>query len=308
MKSYEIINAVNINKEYGSTKALQNVSLKISSGEIYGLVGNNGAGKTTFLKMLTGQCYPSSGEISIFSKTGENGLNQARKRIGSTIETPSFYPKLTVKNNLEYYRIQRGIPGKDAVMKVLREVGLENAVNKKFDALSLGMKQRLGLGLALMGEPELLILDEPINGLDPSGIVEIRNLLLKLNREKNITILISSHILTELAHIATSYGFLNKGILVEQDTAKGLEEKCSTYIEVKVADSHKYAALLETKLGCTDYKVMPEECIRIFDMNKPLEEYSKLAVLNNISLLSLQEKKVDLENYYMNLVGGKENA
>ena len=258
--------------------------------------------------MLTGQCTPSEGQISMFGQTGEQELNKARRRQGAIIETPSFYPKMTVKHNLEYYRIQRGIPEKDSVKRVLKEVGLLDAGNKKAEDLSLGMKQRLGLALALMGDPELLILDEPINGLDPTGIVEIRNLLLKLNREKNITILISSHILTELSHIATCYGFLRKGVLVEQDTAKGLQEKCSTYIEVKISNAHKYTALLETDLDCTEYKVMPDQSVRIFDLSHPIEEYSTLAVTNGMGLQGIQEQKIDLESYYMELVGGEENA
>lgn len=199
------------------------------------------------------------------------------------------------------------------VNKCLEMVGLKNAAGKKFEHLSMGMKQRLGLALALMGEPEFLILDEPINGLDPAGIIEIRNLLRKLNEEKDVTILISSHILSELENIATDYGFLNRGKLAEQITAENLREKCRTYLEVKVTDVKKYAALLESKLNCTDYKVMPGNCIHIHDIDmsddvaeteKHLAEYSSLAVLNGIGLLSLERKEISLENYYMNLVGG----
>jgi len=302
MSTYEVIRASQLTKKYGGVCALDHVDITVKQGEIYGLVGNNGAGKTTFLKMITGQCSPTSGELSILSKTEESEKNKARKRTGSIIETPSFYPKLTVEKNMEYYRIQRGIPGKDTVDHILTQVGLLDAKKKKFDALSLGMKQRLGLALALIGEPEFLILDEPINGLDPTGIIEIRNLLLKLNREKNITILISSHILTELSNIATTYGFLDKGILIEQITAEKLSEKCNTYLDISVTDSKKYCALLETKLSCDNYKVMPENHIRIFEVNKKMEDYSSLAILNGIGLLSMEEKRIDLENYYMNLI------
>lgn len=166
------------------------------------------------------------------------------------------------------------------------------------------MKQRLGLALAMMTEPELLLLDEPINGLDPSGIIEIRNLLLKLNKEKNITILISSHILSELSNVATCYGFLNKGKLVEELSAKELEEKCKSYLEIKVNNSKKMSALLEEKLGYKDYKVLPEERIQIFEGTDEPEKISNLAVSNNIGLLALEEKSVNLENYYMSLIGG----
>lgn len=297
-----VIKAEAIGKKYGSFEALREICLEVKQGEIYGLVGNNGAGKTTFLKFLTGQLVPTTGTLKIFEYEEEKGFQKARKRMGSIIETPSFFPKLSVEKNMEYYRIQRGIPGKQVIEKVLGEVGLLEARKKKFDALSLGMKQRLGLALALMNEPEVLILDEPINGLDPSGIIEIRNLLLKLNQEKNITILISSHILSELEHMATSYGFLNKGELVEQVSAEKLKEKCKSYLEIKVTDSSRYTALLEINLQCTNYKVMPGQIVRIMDRFHDLQEYSSLAVNNGIGLLSMEMKEIDLENYYMNLI------
>ena len=209
--------------------------------------------------------------------------------------------------NMEYYRIQRGIPGKKIIDKVLQEVNLLDAKNKKFNDLSLGMKQRLGLALAMMTEPELLLLDEPINGLDPSGIIEIRNLLLKLNKEKNITILISSHILSELSNVATCYGFLSKGKLVEELSAKELEERCKAYLELRVTNAKKLAALIEDKLGYTNYKVLPGERIQIFEGIDNPEKFSELAINNKIGLLALEEKTLNLENYYMSLIGGSEN-
>ena len=200
---------------------------------------------------------------------------------------------------MEYYRIQRGIPGKNSVDKALKEVNLHEFKKKKFSQLSLGMKQRLGLALAMMNDPELLILDEPINGLDPSGIIEIRNLLLKLNKEKNITIVISSHILLELSNIATCYGFLNKGILVKEISAIELNEKCKSYLEIKVNNVNKLAALLEEKLGYSDYKVLPGGTIQLFDINRNPEKISELIVKNEIGLSCLEEKTINLENYYM---------
>ncbi|MCC3868746.1 ABC transporter ATP-binding protein [Terrisporobacter mayombei] len=291
-------------KKYGEDFALSNINITINQGDIYGLVGNNGAGKTTLLRILTGQGVASSGEFELFKKTSKEELNKARSRTGTIIESPSFYEKLTVEQNMEYYRIQRGIPGKDKIDKVLEEVNLLDAKKKKFKDLSLGMKQRLGLALAMMTEPELLLLDEPINGLDPSGIIEIRNLLLKLNKEKNITILISSHILSELSNVATCYGFLNKGHLIEELSAKELEEKCKTYLEIKVSNPKKMSALLEEELGYKDYKVLPEDRIQIFEeIDKP-EKISNLAVSNSIGLLAMEEKSLNLENYYMSLIGG----
>lgn len=303
----KIIKTCKLCKTYKNQKALDNINITIKKGDIYGLVGNNGAGKTTLLRILTGQGHASSGEFELFGKVSKSDKNEVRKRTGAIIEAPNFYEKLTVGQNLEYYRIQRGIPGKDRVDKALEDVNLLEAKNKKFKDLSLGMKQRLGLALAMMTEPELLLLDEPINGLDPSGIIEIRNLILKLNKEKNITILISSHILTELSNVATCYGFLNKGKLVEQLSAQELEEKCKSYLQIKVNNPKKMSALLEKELGYKDYKVLPYNRIQIFEDVEDSEKISSLAILNKIGLSAMEEKALNLENYYMSLIGGSEN-
>ncbi|MCR8747003.1 ATP-binding cassette domain-containing protein [Romboutsia lituseburensis] len=304
----EVIKTYKLSKSYKNCDALVDVGITVNQGDIYGLVGNNGAGKTTLLKILTGQSQLSNGSFELFSKSSEKDLSFVRKRTGAIIETPSFYPKLTVFKNMEYYRLQRGIPSKEKIDKVLKEVGLYDAKKKRFEDLSLGMKQRLGLALAMMNEPDLLILDEPINGLDPSGIIDIRNLLLKLNKEKNITILISSHILTELANIATCYGFLNKGRLVEELSAKELEKKCQSFLEVKATDANKLSALLEQKLGYKELKVLADNIIQVFDINRSPEEISELTISNKIGLLALDEKSINLENYYMSLIGVVENA
>lgn len=303
----EVIRTNNLSKRYGEDLALSNINITVKQGDIYGLVGNNGSGKTTFLRILTGQSEATSGSFELFSKSSSTDLSKARRRTGAIIEMPCFYPKLTVEKNMEYYRIQRGIPGKERIDKVLEEVGLLKAKKKRFQDLSLGMKQRLGLALAMMTEPELLLLDEPINGLDPSGIIEIRNLLLKLNKEKNITILISSHILTELSNIATCYGFLNKGVLVEQLSEKELHEKCKSFLEIKVTNANKLVALLEKNLGCKNYKVLPGEIVQIFDFDNRPEEISELAISNKIGLIALEQKSLDLENYYMSLIGVAKN-
>ncbi|RDU22287.1 ABC transporter ATP-binding protein [Anaerosacchariphilus polymeriproducens] len=307
MREKIVVKAMNLTKKYKQVVALNQVDITVKKGDIYGLVGNNGAGKTTFLKMLTGQIQPTDGQLNLLDAQSETEMNHVRRKIGAIIETPSFYPNLSIEKNLEYYRIQRGIPGKKAVTKALEEVGLLEVKKRKYSALSLGMKQRLGLALALMGEPEVLILDEPINGLDPSGIIEIRNLLLKLNREKYITILISSHILMELENVASHYGFLDKGKIKEEISAEKLKEKCTNYLELKVTDAEKYAALLELKLNCKDYKVLSGNCIQIMnvkDREENLSDYSALAIKNDIGLLSMDMRKIDLENYYMNLISG----
>lgn len=297
-----------LSKQYGLEKALKNISLTVEKGAIYGLVGNNGAGKSTLLKILSGHTFASSGAYELFGENTEAGLRQARKLMGTMIETPCFYPHMTVYQNLNYYRIQRGIPNKNMVQKVLEEVGLHKQVKKKFKNLSMGMKQRLGIALALMSSPELLILDEPINGLDPAGIIEIRNLLLKLNREREISILISSHILTELSNVATHYGFLNKGVLVESLSAQQLEVKCQNYLEVKVTDTSKLSALIEQKFNSEHFRVIDKNVIQVFDQDIKPEMVSDLTAAHGIGLTGLNEQAINLEDYYMSLVGGEHSA
>ena len=304
----EVIKTNNLVKKYGENIVLDNISIKVNQGEIYGLVGDNGAGKTTLFRILSGQSNISNGSFELLGESSEKNIMKVRKRIGTIIENPSFYPKMTIEENLEYYRLQRGIPGKKNIDKILKEVGLLEVKKKKFNNISLGMKQRLGLALALLGEPELLILDEPINGLDPSGIIEIRNLLLKLNREKNITIIISSHILSELYNIATCYGFLSKGKLVEELSLEQLNEKCRSYLEINVTNPKKLSVLLEEKLGYKNYKIMPNGLIHLFEKDPINEEISRLAVENGIGLKSINEKSANLENYYLSLIGGVKNA
>lgn len=304
----EVIKTNNLVKKYGENIVLDNISITVNQGEIYGLVGDNGAGKTTLFRILSGQSNISNGSFELLGESSEKNIMKVRKRIGTIIENPSFYPKMTIEENLEYYRLQRGIPGKKNIDKILKEVGLLEVKKKKFNNISLGMKQRLGLALALLGEPELLILDEPINGLDPSGIIEIRNLLLKLNREKNITIIISSHILSELYNIATCYGFLSKGKLVEEISLKQLNERCRSYLEINVTNPKKFSVLLEEKLAYKNYKIMPDGLIHLFEKDPINEEISRLAVENGIGLKSINEKSANLENYYLSLIGGVKNA
>ena len=200
-----ILEAKGITKKYRQTLALDNVELKLQKGKIYGFIGQNGAGKTTFLRMVTGLAFPTSGELSLWGKTGEKGLQEQRKRIGCIIEGPALYPSMTAYQNLEVQRLQRGIPDKGIIDKTLKMVGLADTGRKKVRNFSLGMKQRLGIAIALLNTPEFLILDEPINGLDPQGIVDVRNLIKSLNKEYGMTIIISSHILEELYNTTTDF-------------------------------------------------------------------------------------------------------
>ncbi len=297
----------NLTKKYNDIAAVSDINLEVKQGQIYGLVGKNGAGKTTLLRMITGQSYATEGGMVLFGASTEADLCKGRKRIGAIIETPSFYSYMSGKDNLEYYRIQRGIPGKQCVAEALEEVGLTEAANKKYKSYSLGMKQRLGLALALMNRPELLLLDEPINGLDPFGIVEIRKLLFKLNQEKNITILISSHILSELSNLVNYYGFIDKGKLIKQLSAEDLSKECNKYIELKVDNVERMTALLETKLNCHSYKLTPDYAIHIYEYLDQPKKISELAVTNGIGLQSLMVKEINLENYFIQLVGGESN-
>lgn len=302
-----IAEARDLTKDYGKTRALRDVNLRLRRGEILGLVGDNGSGKSTFLKLLAGQIFPTKGEVSLFGVHGEKELERQRKRTGTMIEAPGFFPQLTVEGNLEYYRIQKGIPGKSQVREILKRIGLYERRKTYGKQLSLGMKQRLGLGIALIGEPELLMLDEPINGLDPSGIIEMRELLIRLCRERNITIILSSHILAEMEQLADEYCFLDKGRLLKQITAEQLEEECGGYIEIQVDEPELYTVLLERRVPGQSWKVLPGQKIRISGSGREPKFYSRLAAENGIGVSSLSANKMTLEEYYMELKkGGRE--
>ena len=296
-----------LTKRYGSHLAVDRAELQVEKGQIYGLVGRNGAGKTTIIRMITGQTTPTAGEISLFGATGKD-LLKLRARTGVMVETPSFYPYLTAWQNLEYYRIQRGIPGKGTVDQVLEETDLADTGKKVFKNFSLGMKQRLGLALALMNRPDFLLLDEPINGLDPEGIVEFRNLLLKLNQERQTTILISSHILPELANLATCYGFIDKGVMLEQISARDLQEKCRACIEVQVEDASAAALVLEQKLGTRDYEVLPGNILRLYSFLDQPQTVSRVLVEGGAALLSIESRGANLEDYFLSMIGGVRHA
>jgi len=305
----EIIAEVeNLTKAYGRITALKNVNLRVRRGEILGMVGDNGSGKSTFLKLLAGQVFPTEGEVRLFGASTERELARQRRRVGTMIEAPGFYPQLTVERNLEYYRIQKGIPGKELVKEVLQQIGLYDRRKTCGKQLSLGMKQRLGLGIALIGEPELLLLDEPINGLDPSGIIEMRETLHRLNSEKNITIILSSHILAELEQLADEYCFLDRGRLLKQISAEALAEECGSCIEIRVSDPELFAAKLEKRFPGQRYQVLPGQRIRIPGEQLEPEHCSSLAAENGITVSSLSVKKTTLEEYYMELKkGGRES-
>ena len=297
-----------LTKRYGRTLAVNDVKLNIEKGQIYGLVGRNGAGKTTILRMVTGQTMPTAGELELFGATAPADIVKMRRRTGAMVETPGFYPYLTARENLEYYRLQRGIPGKNTVDEVLELVRLSGAGKKKFKQFSLGMKQRLGLGLALMNHPDLLLLDEPINGLDPEGIVELREILLDLNRQRQTTILISSHILSELSNVADHYGFLDKGHMLAQISAKALEEKCRACIEAKVDNASQAALVLEQQLGIRDYEVLPGNVLRIYSSLDAPQRVTQALVEGGVALQGIESRGANLADYFLAMIGGVRHA
>ncbi|HDK7167843.1 TPA: ABC transporter ATP-binding protein [Clostridium botulinum] len=299
-----ILKTTNLSKRYKKDFAVNNLNISIKRGEIYGFIGENGAGKTTFIRMITGLVYPTSGEMKLFSKEEGDELGNIRKRIGALIERPAFYPYMTAYENLEAFRIEKGIPGKECIDKTLKSVGLYQDKNKKLKNFSLGMKQKLALAIALLGDPEFLILDEPINGLDPMGIKEVRELLKKLNKEKNITMLISSHILGELYQLATCYGIIHKGKLMEQITLKELDEKCKRNLSIKVDDVNKAATILETELSTNNFKVLPDGTIKLYDYVDNSRLVSSTLTKANIIIDQIMPNESNLEEYFINLVGG----
>lgn len=296
-----VIETRGLTKRFGGFAALDDVSVSVNRGDVFGLVGDNGAGKSTLFKLLCGLAFPSGGEVCLFGSHAPKELERQRTRIGCIIEQPGFYPHLSVKKNLECCRIQKGVPGKDAVGRLLETVHLTNAKDRPCKNLSMGMKQRLGLAMALMGEPEVLILDEPTSGLDPSGIVEMRALLQRLNREKGITIVVSSHHLAELEQMATEYAFLSHGRLLEQVSAERLRERCADRIDIAVSDPARYTALLEKELGCTRYQVLFDNTVSIVDPQLAMEVYSGLASAHGLAILKLERQQMSLEQYYLDM-------
>lgn len=303
-----VLKTYNITKKYGEQLAVDNVNMTIKKGDIYGFIGQNGAGKTTLIRLITGLIHKSGGEIELLGANEENELNKARTMVGSLIESPSLYTNMTARENLEVSRLVRNIPGKKCIDEVLELVGLKDVEKKKVKNFSLGMRQRLGIANALMGNPKLLILDEPINGLDPMGIVEIRELLKKINKEKDMTILISSHILSELSELATTYGIISNGKLIEEITAKQLSEKCRQYIDLKVDDTDRAVILLERELGISDYEVLEDSNIKVFSNLDNVGEVNSLLSRSGIIVESISVKGENLEEYFMNKVGGVLNA
>lgn len=298
-----VLSTKELSKKYGFSYALNGVSLTLEKGQIYGLVGRNGAGKTSLMRLICGQSRPTSGTLELFNQKEPN-LLEARTRIGCMIETPEFYPNLSAKKNLKIYCMKKGLPVTQHIDELLSLVGLEEAGNKEFSQLSLGMKERLGLAFALMGKPDLLVLDEPIKGLDPLGVSLIRELIIKLNKERGTTILISSNILKELSSIATHYGFIDGGRLIEEVSAGDLHSRCKESVALRVDNVEKACAVLENICSCRDYKIFPDNTIRCYDQAMRPEQVNRELSENGVYVYSIIPEGKDLEDYFISLLGG----
>lgn len=299
-----IIKTTNLTKKFQEQIAVDCVNINVPQGKIYGLLGRNGAGKTTTMRMLLNLATPTSGEILLFGENRRKNPKEIYRRIGSMIETPGFYENLTGRENLQIFARLRGQQQKNSVQNALKVVGLHNETKKTFGNYSLGMKQRLGIAAAIMHEPELLILDEPINGLDPVGIQEVRKYLERLCFEKGVTILISSHILSEIEQIADIIGVMHEGRLIEEVAMKELHQRNRRYVEFVVSNENKACLLLEQKFGLTDYSVHENGSIRIYNNLEMRSKINQRFVEKGISVSKINISEEKLEDYFSSLIGG----
>ncbi|KLL46515.1 bacitracin ABC transporter ATP-binding protein [Streptococcus agalactiae] len=304
MKNY-IIETKNLTKVYGEQTVVNSVNLHIEKGSIYGLLGRNGAGKTTIMKMILGLTDISNGEVSVFNQNIKGNEKKIYPRIGAIIEIPGFYPNLTGTENLEIFAMLRGTAFPNAVKNALEVVGLPYKDKKLFGNYSLGMKQRLGIANAILHDPEVLILDEPTNGLDPIGIAEVRDFIKDLSVKKGKTILISSHILSEITLLADTVGIIDKGILLEENSMEELNKKNRKYIILEVSDVSKAATILEKEFGITNYSVEDNNHIRIYSHGLDMAKINKSLVMNEISVISSQICNDSLEDYFKKITGGE---
>lgn len=301
-----ILETHNLEKRYKKFNVLNGLNLHIEKGAIYGLIGKNGAGKTTLIRIICGLQTPTNGSYKIYGiSNNDKKIINVRKRVGAIIESPSIYLDMTAENNLKLQYKIIGLPSYDGLEEILKLVGLDKTGNKKAKHFSLGMKQRLGIAISLVGNPDFLILDEPINGLDPEGIIEIRELILKLNKEKGITFLISSHYLDELSKIATNYGFLNQGKIIKEISSVDLEKNCKKRIEINVSNVKECVKYLEKMK--IPYEVISDNIINIYEKIN-ISEFAVELSKNNCIINEFHEKEESLENYYINLIGGGNNV
>lgn len=301
-----VLTTTALSKQYKHTKALDQLSMHVPRGAIYGFVGRNGSGKTTLIRLLCGLQQPTSGSFRLYDAENTSpGIHLARRRLGAVIETPSFYHHLSAADNLrQQYRIL-GLPRFADIPDLLRLVGLSDTGHKKAGNFSLGMKQRLGIAMALAGHPDFLVLDEPTNGLDPQGIIEIRELILRLNREEGITVLISSHILDELSRLATHYGIIDGGRMVKELSAAELDANCRKALRVRVSDIRALTRVLEAR--GVDYAVLDDHSADIY-AELSVSDLVHALDAENCALLSAETRDESLESYFISLVGGERHA
>ncbi len=301
-----VIQTMDLSKRYKDRWAVKHLDLRVEQGDIYGFIGQNGAGKSTTLKLLCGLARPTQGEPLIFGKPVRDSV--ARRRVGALIEQPGLYPDLSGLENLRLYATLLGLDSPERQVKeILKTVGLAPGEKKPVRHYSMGMKQRLGVALALMGGPDLLLLDEPINGLDPEGIREMRELLLRLNRERGLTILVSSHILGELSKIATRYGIIQQGRMVEQITAGELAQKCTDYLHLQADQPEKAAALLERELRLSRWEMRPEGELRIYEA-VDTKAVGQILTQAGIAVEEMGLHRQDLESYFLERMGGADHV
>lgn len=300
-----VIKTEQLTKRYGKHTVVNKVNLHVKKGRIYGLLGRNGAGKTTIMKMILGLTPITYGNAKVFGKNIIGNEKKIYPRIGAIIETPGFYPNLTGTENLEIFARLRGTASPNAVKNALEIVGLPYKDKKTFSKYSLGMKQRLGIANAILHDPELLILDEPTNGLDPIGIAEVRDFIKKLSVEHGKTVLISSHILSEISLLADDIGIIDKGVLLEESSMIELEKRNSKYILLQVSDIPKTMLILERRFHVKDYSVQDEQTVRIYDTTLNMGEINKILVMENITIFSSGIYNDTLEDYFKRITGGE---
>lgn len=300
-----VIETKNLTKQYGTQKSVANLNIHVRRGRIYGLLGRNGAGKTTTMKMMLGLAQPTTGEVLIWGKPLRGNERKILPRIGSLIEAPGFYPNLTATENLCIFAALRGMPNSHAIKDALDLVGLPYKDKKLFSQYSLGMKQRLAIALAIMHDPELLVLDEPINGLDPVGIAEVRSFIRRLCDEKEKTILISSHILSEISMLADDIGIIDKGVLLEEESLAELEQKNGKYIHFTVSDTAQAARILEQVFGEKQFSVQDDHNIRLYNLDLSVTKIVNVFVENGLELSEAHTCEDSLEDYFKRITGGK---
>ncbi|SET60664.1 ABC-2 type transport system ATP-binding protein [Salinibacillus kushneri] len=304
--SETILKVRNISKRYRNTKALEKVSIEIKRGMIYGLIGENGAGKSTFMRTIMGLIKIDEGDIELFEQTGSKGLQHARRKIGQSIETPALYPDLTARENLKVQAANGGVSERE-IDDLLRLMNLGNTGKKKAKNFSLGMRQRLAIALTLITNPEFLILDEPTNGLDPSGIVEMREIIQRLVTERGITVLLSSHLLDELSQVATHYGILHDGKLIHELSKEELSRETRQYIELETTEIQKAVVVLD-ELEIKDYEVVNGTRINIYEHIDDVAAINRSLVLADVNVLRIGTTRQKLEEYFLQLTGGNTHA